>query len=79
MCIVSTVSSVRVVGNVSVRGVNKVEFRGKKKKNDLYNDENDDVNSDFSHKIANTDFSPKLPYKIAFNCFTGRWSLPDYD
>ena len=31
MCIVSTVSSVRVVGNVSVRGVNKVELRKKKK------------------------------------------------
>ena len=31
MCIVSTVSSERVVGNVSVRGVNKVEFRGEKK------------------------------------------------
>ena len=30
MCIVSTVSSVRVVGNVSVRGVNKVELRKKK-------------------------------------------------
>ena len=32
MCIVSTVTSVRVVGNVSVRGVNKVELRKKKKK-----------------------------------------------
>ena len=31
MCIVSTVSSVRVVGNVSVCGVNKVELRRKKK------------------------------------------------
>ena len=31
MCIVSTVSSVRVVGNVSVCGVNKVELRKKKK------------------------------------------------
>ena len=30
MCIVSTVSSVRVVGNVSVCGVNKVELRRKK-------------------------------------------------
>ena len=30
MCIVSTVSSLRVVGNVSVRGVNKVELRKKK-------------------------------------------------
>ena len=27
MCIVSTVSSVRAVGNVSVRGVNKVKLR----------------------------------------------------
>ena len=32
MCIVSTVSSVRVVGNVSFRGVNKVELRKKKMK-----------------------------------------------
>ena len=32
MCIVSTVSSVRVVGNVSVRGINKVELREEKKK-----------------------------------------------
>ena len=30
MCIVSTVSSVRVVGNVSVCGVNKVDLRKKK-------------------------------------------------
>ena len=30
MCIVSTVSSVRVEGNVSVRGVNKVKLRGGK-------------------------------------------------
>ena len=32
MCIVSTVSSLRVVGNVSVCGVNKVDLREKKKK-----------------------------------------------
>ena len=32
MCIVSTVSSLRVVGNVSVCGVNKVDLRKKKKK-----------------------------------------------
>ena len=30
MCIVSTVSSLRVVGNVSVCGVNKVDLRKKK-------------------------------------------------
>ena len=30
MCIVSTVSSLRVVGNVSVCGVNKVDLREKK-------------------------------------------------
>ena len=33
MCIVSTVSSLRVVGNVSVCGVNKVDLRKKTKKN----------------------------------------------
>ena len=33
MCIVSTVSSVRLVGNVSVRGVNKVETWKERKKN----------------------------------------------
>ena len=31
MCIVSTVSSLRVVGNVSVCGVNKVDLRKKTK------------------------------------------------
>ena len=32
MCIVSTVSSVTIVGNVSVCGVNKVDLRKKKEK-----------------------------------------------
>ena len=35
MCIVSTVSSLRVVGNVSVCGVNKVDLGEKKKRRNI--------------------------------------------
>ena len=36
MCIVSTVSSLRVVGNVSVCVVNKVDFKKTKKKKKIF-------------------------------------------